>query len=391
MMKLQTRTKVTAVLGTFLTAAIAGQFFIASQVYLAAVEPVADELNDSTVQLLTASFEAWIETEVAQVKRLTGFEADDDLIAVTRFRATAEAVTWTSESLYTNAKQIQGYGLDASEIERIRKLVPVPFAKIIANTIWLFNSSRQGGMPVLSVGISLGSVDGVPQILVMDLRPDRILSQLRERKVSEGWIANQDSEVLVHSNPTYMEERKVLSLPILRALPPKAELVDQTFQIDGADWRVAAWISPRYKLRIGGQVSGSKIYDPLQMLAHRSLIWLGGVLLIAFILANRVASRIAKPNSDVRERLSKLLAESEKTERSENEVLSEIVAGWKKSFDHSGWAGLEADLRKPVTGYGTLLEEDLANLDLIVQAHLRRIDERSELRRQLQNELDALK
>ncbi len=386
-MSRQTRLKVTVVVGLLVSLCAAGQFFFSSRSFDSVTTGLADELNDSTVRLFSSQLNAMVEKYSSQVKQLTDFAGlkDESVVAFSVYRAGSGAATWELSRSYKNEAVFAENGLDSEEIERVRKAIPVPFARVMSQGTVLFNSTRAGGLPLLSLSVNVTGADGVPSVGVLDLKPDSFLIQLRDRHFSTVWVANGVGETLIHSDQKQMERPgSILEKSLLKEDGSPGEILHRRWSDDGKVRRVSAWVSPKSDFRVISEVDESRIAGVKRQLAGRSAVWALALICLAFVSGHLLARKIdarskedRKKNEEVARTLISRAEETEKNERTEVEILREIVSGWKRSFETEGWTGLERDLKKPVTGYGSLLEEDLFNLELIVQSQTRRLERKS--------------
>ncbi len=373
-MRHQTRLKVTVVVGLLVALCAAGQFYFSSRSFDSISVGLADELNDATVRLFSSQLDALVEKYSTQVKQLTDFKNDPAVVAFSVYRAGSGAATWEPTQTYRNEAVFRANGLDSAELERVRKAIPIPFSRAMSQASVLFNSTRQGGLPLLSLAVNVTGTDGVPTVGVLDLKPDSFLIELRDRRYSTVWVANAVGESLLQTNPNR-------SVPNLKEAASPGEIQRRQGADEHGTGRLSAWVSPKSDFRVISEVDESRVAGIKRQLAGRSGAWGLALVCLAFVfgyLLSRNLGRQSEADRKKFEEVSRTLIsrseETEKNERTEVEILREIVSGWKRSFETEGWTGLERDLKKPVTGYGSLLEEDLFNLELIVQSQTRRLE-----------------
>ncbi len=92
-------------------------------------------------------------------------------------------------------------------------------------------------------------------------------------------------------------------------------------------------------------------------------------------LAGAAAHEVLNPVNNMNIRVERITKSIRDLDTRDAQLMEEIVGGWKKAYDEKGWAGLEAELKKPASGK-TLLEEDLENLSSLSRDAKSRASER---------------
>jgi signal transduction histidine kinase len=508
--KFPIRTKLFLMMSGFVLIATLVYLLLAIQVFKDDKVQLIYELNASTVKTMSAEVEASLVKVIDKIKLLTQghedhhwiksvFESEPDLVAYTLFRFSMPkkgrgTSQWVSNTTMKNTDYLKLYGLDASQIDQIRKKIPIPFQQVIKKGIWIKNSTIEGGAPLLTIAIALdiqgeqsgqsGKEGRVPYIAVADMRLDKILKFVGSRKLATVYLIDSEGQVIAHPNMKFVTSRQPLEMiPIVKeslgsvvALQlkqfewegvrylgafsrvgvggltvisqiPEAQafrasfqlvqksvlfaLIILTFSLLVTGWLSRSFTGPLSQLlaateKLSRWEFGSSIYvktqDEIASLARsfnamasdlqnqksqldaqeaelklkvkertqaleeekRKVLETQDALLrttrLASLgeLAGVAAHEVLNPMNNMNIRVERIHQQLQSSEKSDSELLSEIVTSWNSSYS-KGWLSFEQEFMKP-TGQPakTLGQEDLINLAGIAQDISKRVEERAE-------------
>lgn len=277
------------------------------------------ELNAGNVKTLAAETEASLGKVADKVKLLVQghgdqawirsvFEAEPDLIAYTLYKPSGEAVATVRNSQY-----LKLYGLESSEIDRVREKAPVPFEKVLSSRTWVVNSTLPGGAPILSLALALeiqGKGLSGEYVAVADLRMDSLLKLLSEKRIATVYVVDSEGRVIAHPDAAVVTGRMGMQdIPIVReAVQSPVALGVKKFEWKGTEWLGAHAAVGIGGLRVISQVEEAQAFRAARRLIEKSVLFALFIVTAALLLSGRVARGLTDPIErlvDATERLSR--------------------------------------------------------------------------------------
>ncbi|MBL7715507.1 MAG: cache domain-containing protein [Bdellovibrionales bacterium] len=396
-MKISIRSKVFLYLFLFLGIGAGAYAVLSSRLFRTVVVPMNRELNESSAKWMGSL----LEKRVSDFRKILERWANDpdgpsatitdpDWLASEIYQNTAGSADWIPVSSALNST--------AGMIDK-HHATPPPFAKILSKSTVVFNTFQpgpSGNIPYLSLGVALPAKDGLQRIGVIDFKPDALLKLLRFRDFSDLFLTDYDGEVVLHRDPDLFSSRPSWSdNPLVREVNESGEVISRAFTWKGARYSGSVWNLPEYQIKVIAQVNDDRIQEPVRVLGVKTLIFFAWIAATALVLASYLTRLLteqernaAKAIEEARSQVNQTQDEASlQAEKNELEILREITKGWRMSYQASGWEGLIKDLKRPVNGFESLLEEDLANLEVITEGQLKRHDARAKMARQVKLDL----
>jgi signal transduction histidine kinase len=285
------------------------------------------ELNTSSVKTLAAETEASVLKIADKMKLLTQgqrdeawahgvFEAEPDLISFTLFAPPENpesnaAADWKPVASVRNSDYLKLYGLQTSEVDKIREQVPVPFAKVLSKRTWAMNATLPGGAPVLTLAMAIDVREGEKQterVAVADVRLDKILKLLSGRGIATAYLVDAEGGVIAHPDMALVSKRASLGdVPIVR------DAVDSQVaaQTKSFDWNGEAWLGAYASVGFGGlrvvsQVREAEAFNASKRLLQKSLLFALIVITVGLLISRRFAQGLTLPLEQLLEATEKL-------------------------------------------------------------------------------------
>jgi signal transduction histidine kinase len=315
---------------------------------------VVYELNAGTVKTLAAQAEASLLKVADKMRLLTQghrdeawtrgvFEAEPDLIAFTLYAPPGEGEPqdhWRAVSTVRNSAYLKLYGLPASEADRIREQVPVPFAEVLAKRTWAANATIAGGAPVMTIAMALEVDDsggvaagtgtgadtgastgtgtavsapdqpvpesgtappGDPQIseriAVADIRLDKLLKLLSGRGIATAYLVDGEGVVVAHPDAALVSRRASMGdVPIVRAAVDSQLATElRAFDYAGERW-LGGYSSVGFGgLRVISQVPEAEAFRASDRLVRKSLLFALIVITLGLLVSRWFARGLTEP------------------------------------------------------------------------------------------------
>jgi two-component system NtrC family sensor kinase len=286
------------------------------------------ELNASTVKTLAAQAEASLLKVADKLRLLTQghreeawaravLEAEPDLVAFTLYAPPTEGESdqWQALSSVRNADYLKLYGLDASEVERIRERAPIPFGKVLAKRAWALNATVPGGAPILTLALAIDVRDGdkqVERVAVADVRLDKLLKLFAGRGIATVYMIDAEGGVVAHPDAALIARRAPMGdVPIVRDAVDSALATQlKAFEYAGERWLGAYSAVGFGGLKVVSQVPEAEAFRASQVLVRKSLLFALIVITVGLLVSQWAASGVTGP-------LERLLAATERLARGE--------------------------------------------------------------------------
>lgn len=312
--KFPIRIKLLLLMGGFVLIATFAYLALAIQVFKEDQIQLVYELNSSTVKTLAAETEANLLKISDKVKLLTQghrdpnwtrsvFESEPDLVAFTLYSFDRESKRWTPVSAVKNSDYLKIYGLSTKEIDRIRSQVPIPFEKVLKNKTFVYNSTLPGGAPIFTLALVIEVLgDGGTlgeHVAVADLRMDKLLKILSNRKLITAYLVDQDGKVIAHPDVNLVNQHRSLDdIPIVSdALKSQVKL-----QLKQFEWQNSGWLGAFTPVGLGhayvvAQVPEEQAFHATYQLIEKSVLFSLIVVTLALLVSGWVSRSLTEPLS----------------------------------------------------------------------------------------------
>lgn len=133
----------------------------------------------------------------------TTFKPDKDLVTI-EIHAVKDS-TFQLVTRILNSEFLKSKRFDEAYIEQLRLQRPLPLDSIFSGNIEVLNSSLEGGIPLVTVGIPLikDDYDRVSHIAVADIRIEKLQKAFSLKSASEIFLVDKIGRVLAHPRDEY--------------------------------------------------------------------------------------------------------------------------------------------------------------------------------------------
>jgi two-component system, NtrC family, sensor kinase len=220
----------------------------------------------------------------AAAKDLFGLEPD--MLRLEIYVPTSARGDFKLEDSIVNKAAVDSTELSASDLRLVRKERPIPFEALSGDVdVVLQNSSLPPTAAIVT--LVLRNPNG-KELMVTDLKHDRLLRIVAKSKRYETYIVDERGEVVAHPNAAYViEKRDVSANPLVKEAMRNAvtEGVKEFHGADGNDYIGAFGKVPRTRLWVLTQIPKAEALKATVELQHRTALFAAAVLLVAFIIS----------------------------------------------------------------------------------------------------------
>jgi signal transduction histidine kinase len=224
------------------------------------------------------------------------FSADDEVLSLEVYKRGEGA--WERSFLFVDAPRLSALNLSPEDLQAARRETPVPLDGVVRAQVVLQNASLAPDLALLR--LSVASRDG-KAIVTADLRPERLLRTVGGSSVYRVFIVDAEGRVLAHPEPA-----RVIAHADLSAMP----VVKQAFSApvargaDEYDWEGSRRLASYARLAQGFaavvvEVPRDQVFSATRELSSRSLLFAGGVVALALVLALWLSRRMVAPLKDL--------------------------------------------------------------------------------------------
>ena len=190
------------------------------------------------------------------------------------------------EDSIVNKVAVDSTELSAGDLRLLRKERPIPFEALSGDVdVILQNSSLPPSAAVVSLVVR--NPNG-KEMMVTDLKHDRLLRIVAGSKRYETYIVDERGEVVAHPNATYViEKRDVSANPLVKEAMRNVvtQGVKEFRGVDGNDCIGAFGKVPGTRLWVLTQIPKAEALKATVELRHRTMLFAVAVLLAAFIVS----------------------------------------------------------------------------------------------------------
>lgn len=228
------------------------------------------------------------------------FRSDNDMVAV-------EVISMrdgkpASVRKAVNEAYLKQYDLKVDFLDNLRQAKPFPLPVIFAGEVEVHNSTVEGGLPLLTLGLPLVKDDSgnITDIVLADIRPDRIQSVFKNASESERtmYLVDRDGRVLAHPDEHLVfSNKKMDELPIVRNALTKKSLKGQLrFEDPETELTYAgAFARTKYGVTVISQVPESVILEPSIVIKRKAFLITGIVLSAALFFIILFSTTLTRP------------------------------------------------------------------------------------------------
>lgn len=387
--KFPIRAKLIALMAGFVVTATVIYLLLAIQLFKEDKTQLIYELNASNVKTLAAEIEASLLKVVDKIKLLTQghrdsnwvqsvFESDPDLVSYTLFVQSGDS--WTVAKSIRNADYLKTYHLETSFIDQIRKKQPIPFGEALKKGNWVSNSTFPGGAPILTMALNIELVDqkkGINQtIAVIDIRMDKILKLLTQRKLSTIYLVDREGGLLAHPDAELLMKR-----PNFGEIPIVSQAIESliSLKLSQFEWKGKKWLGAFASVQFGGlsvvsQIEESEAFFATRQLVIKSVLFALLVVTISLLASNNLARSFTEP-------LHKLLAATERLANWDFKQLVHVktrdeIAALARAFNKM--AGVLENQKKQIQAHQSDLERKVLERTQALEQEKRKLAEAQE-------------
>lgn len=243
---------------------------ILSEERLAAVR----ELNASNVKSL-ASEAGVVLTGVAERMRFMSarpsgelaeaIRTDADIVSLTVYQPISRADYWEPTAAALNPEFAKLYGFSAKALDKLRRAVPIPFPRVVAEGSWLVSTALDADAPLATLAISAG---GNNSVVVADLRTDRWAKRVgREGSSADSalYLVDSRGSPIAHPDLRSVSRRFADGDPPLSAVPIVRDAMAQgsqtPFQSEAFDWDGRRWLGAYAESGFAGVIAATQVSE----------------------------------------------------------------------------------------------------------------------------------
>lgn len=189
------------------------------------------------------------------------------------------------------------YGLRDDYYQVLSAKRPIPFEKIQADSVYVWNGTIEDGPPLIGIGLSviIEGANRTPEKILQSvgyIKADSFLKNINMSTLAQIFIVDKSGQILVHKNSSVMARMQDMS-----NLPIVAELFRSQFQsgvskfsVGGIEMLGAYAKVPFSGTGIISQVESREAFMAVNRLAGRSILF-GAIIITATFLAIVLFSR----------------------------------------------------------------------------------------------------
>ena len=306
------RSKILLVLITVLVSAVGLYLYLASQLFFEDKKLLVYELNQTNVRTLGEEVETYFKRVLDKLQIVASLHdqgsnalsvvlpqlASEDEGFLKVAIVTSDGGNFKTDVLGTWAKSLELENKDATYLNRLREQLPIPFEKVIQNSVWIRNATiaaTAGDESPAIITIAARITDH--EIVYADLKMDQVLSAFSRSGIAQTYLMDSDGFALAdsdHQKIAIMKDLKTDTL-MTAALGSKLRSELKSFNENGT-----AYLGSFFRLGIAGLVVGSKIqsgeaFEAAQVLMRKSVLYALLVVTVAFLVALFLSHSLTVP------------------------------------------------------------------------------------------------
>lgn len=310
--KISIRSKILIVLSTVVILAVALYLYLASKIFYEDKTLLIYELNQTNVQTLGSDVETYLKRVLDKLRTVAvlGVSSQQDLdrvlpimigddegfIRIGVFQPDSAGLL-QNQTLASWNDPLKIYSKDATYLDEVHRVFPVPVDKVTADGTWVKNVTLPGeeSPPIMTVAIALKDTLGVTRIVYADLTLDHLAKAFSREGVAKTYLIDSDAGVLVRSEGGHPTE-DLRGDPLLAAAR-NSKVRSEVRKFEDGD---RTYLGSFFKVGVAGIVVGSKIesgeaFTAARLLVRKSLLYALIVITAAFLVALFLSHSITEP------------------------------------------------------------------------------------------------
>ena len=310
------RSKILFVLITVLVSAVGLYLYLASQLFFEDKKLLVYELNQTNVRTLGEEVETYFKRAIDKLQIvallhdqgssgvsvvLSQLVSEDEgflRVALIDSKGEGSAKTFQTTVLQTWPKAIEVAGKDAGYLDQLRNTVPIPFERVVKDSVWVKNATiaSKPGEEVPAI-LTLASRVNDHEIVYADLKLDSVLAAFARSGLAQTYLMDSDGFALADSDHQKIATQTDLRSDSLMAAAQASKLRSElkSYTENGTDY-----LGSFYRLGLGSLVVASKIqageaFAAAQVLMKKSLLYALIVVTVAFLISLFLAHSLTTP------------------------------------------------------------------------------------------------
>ena len=310
------RSKILFVLITVLVTAVGLYLYLASQLFFEDKKLLVYELNQTNVRTLGEEVETYFKRVIDKLQTIAILHAqgssaapvvlsqlvseDEGYLRIGLIDSQAGGATSAFQTtvLETWPKGLELAGKDASYLDQLRQTVPIPFERVIKNSVWIRNSTLSLRPGEEAPGIlTIASRVNDHEVIYADLKLDTMLAAFARTGLAHTYLRDSDGFALADSNHEKVSTQADLKTDALMAEAQASKLRSElkSFQENGVDY-----LGSFFRLDLGDLVVASKIqtgeaFAAVQVLMRKTLLYALIVVTAAFLISLFLSHSLTTP------------------------------------------------------------------------------------------------
>lgn len=318
------RTKFLAVTTLLLLLCVGAYLLIAVDALKLDKEELVFDYKRSLVTTVSSEAESLLKKSLDNIKLVAHFfknrdsanlrivqgilESDSDVVYVSGSKNFKDFDT----VFYSNASYFETYSLQQNYFDgELIQNRPIPVEKIQNDGEAIWNATVGNGPPLIGFGKSIveENAQGQPVgqfALITYIRADKLLKIIQQSRLNEIFVVNQDGRVLVHTDPTTMQNVTSYENDPIFIRAKSENLKTSAFKFE-SDRMLGAY-SKSYKdqVYVISKVSVEKAFASVRRLIYRSLLFAFIVFTLAFIAAILFSRSLTRPIESLTQGMKKV-------------------------------------------------------------------------------------
>ena len=357
-----------------LVSAVGLYLYLASRIFLEDKKLLVYELNQTNVRTLGQEVETDFKRIIDQLEVaaalhrqntengsevLSKLVSDDEgFLRIALVDQTVDQAMQTTV-LGSWPKSLELVGKDVSYLDRLRKVVPIPFEKVLKEGVWVRNATLPAENGDENPAIfTLATRVNDHEIAYADLKLDSILPSFARNGLAQTYLMDSEGFALADSNP-----QKVASPTDLKSDPLMASAAQSKLRSELKSYRDGdiEYLGSFFRLDLGHLVVASKIqadeaFAAAQVLWKKSLLYGLIVITAAFMIALFLSHSLTTP-------IRRMVEATRRIASGDFNVVLPVKTGDELAYLSASFNSMNANLkssREQIEEYSRDLEKKVA-------------------------------
>lgn len=372
------RSKILFVLITVLVSAVGLYLYLASQIFFEDKKLLVYELNQTNVRTLGQEVETYFKRVIDKLQIVASLShqdakaastvlsqlitEDEGFLKIALIDSTGVGADATQQTTVLGSwpKSLELAGKDSSYLEQLRKLVPIPFDRVVKEGVWIKNATAatEGGQEMPAI-LTLASRVNDHEVVYVDLKLDSVLATFARSGLAQTYLMDSDGFALADS-----DHRKISTPTNLRADPLMASAQNSKLRSELKSYREGNidYLGSFFKLGLANLVVASKIqsdeaFSAAQVLFKKSLLYALIVITAAFLIALFLSHSLTTP-------IRRMVEATQRIAAGDFDVSLPVKSGDELAFLSASFNSMNANLktsRDQIQEYSRDLEKKVAD------------------------------